>query len=76
MLAWNRNDTEDKQFVRVLGYDAYGNLVEIPMENIEIGKRAILQLADGQIVCTSPVQEWSVYGHCSIYTKNREYYRI
>lgn len=72
---WQPDDNNDKRFIRIFK-TVNGQLVETAIQNIEIGKPAILQLATGDIVRTSSVLEWTCYGHIGIRTRNREYYYI
>ena len=73
--VWHPNDKTDKRFVAVLRQTEYG-YTPIQMQEIRIGEPCILQLTNGSIIQTSPVQSWTVYGHTEIVTKSRRYYCV
>lgn len=69
---WRHGDTQDKEFLEVL--DPTTNQ-PVHISSLTIGEPACLLLPNGDIITTSPVQEWSVYGGTKIVTKTRKYWR-
>lgn len=64
------------QFCQVLGQTPDGAFYPISMQNIQIGQPCILQLANGNIIRTSNVKEWTIYGHTQIRTEHTIHYAL
>lgn len=76
MKKWNRDDKSDKQFVNVVKDNGCGGFTPVPIQSLIIGEPCLLLLPDGTVVKTSPVMEWTIYGHTEIRTRSRSYYPV